>query len=39
MNARILRDVSSNEAVGLMVFYISEKVISEMYSFLEREAV
>ena len=33
MNARILRDVSSNEAVGLMVFYISEKVISEMYSF------
>lgn len=38
MNARILRDVSSNEPVGLLVFYMSEKSISDMYCFFGQES-
>lgn len=38
MNARILRDVNSSEPVGILAFYISEKSISEMYSFFGPES-
>lgn len=38
MNVRILRDVSSNEPVGMLVFYVKEKVLGAMYSFFGEES-
>lgn len=38
MNARILRDVSSSEPVGILTFYVKEKVISQMYSFFGKDS-
>lgn len=38
MNVRILRDVSSNEPVGMLVFYVKEKVLRNMYSFFGEES-
>lgn len=38
MNVRILRDTGSNEPVGMLVFYVKEKVLEDMYSFFGEES-